>query len=149
MPIHDYRCARCGRRFQQFFRTFADVRDPSACPHCGAADVIRLPPRENIFMVYNDLELEKAIMERLRQDLRDQWIRRNLDKDPNKDYNAEEQERESGRGSTAEHERDGGDERAEDRDDRHDIQPQDRALQPSAEEGIERRAGVAGQRHPS
>ncbi|TMD60242.1 MAG: zinc ribbon domain-containing protein [Chloroflexi bacterium] len=48
MPIHDYRCARCGRRFQQFFRTFADVRDPSACPHCGAADVIRLPPRVRV-----------------------------------------------------------------------------------------------------
>ncbi len=45
MPIHDYRCARCGRRFVVFFRSFADVRDPSACPHCGAADVSRLPPR--------------------------------------------------------------------------------------------------------
>ncbi|OLC58667.1 MAG: hypothetical protein AUH85_00335 [Chloroflexi bacterium 13_1_40CM_4_68_4] len=45
MPIHDYRCTRCGRRFQQFFRTFAEVRDPSACPHCGAPDVARLPPR--------------------------------------------------------------------------------------------------------
>jgi hypothetical protein len=33
---------------------------------------IRLPSRENIFMVYNDPELEKAIMERLRQDLREQ-----------------------------------------------------------------------------
>lgn len=33
---------------------------------------IQLPPRENIFMVYNDLELEKAIMERIRQDLKSQ-----------------------------------------------------------------------------
>src|SRR5262245_51690566 len=33
---------------------------------------VQLPPRENIFMVYNDLELEKAIMERVRQDLKDQ-----------------------------------------------------------------------------
>ncbi len=28
-----------------FFRSFAEVRDPAACPHCGAADVSRLPPR--------------------------------------------------------------------------------------------------------
>jgi hypothetical protein len=33
---------------------------------------VQLPPRELIFMVYNDLELEKAIMERVRQDLADQ-----------------------------------------------------------------------------
>jgi putative FmdB family regulatory protein len=45
VPIHDYRCAQCGRRFQQFFRSFADVRDPATCPHCGAAGVTRLPPR--------------------------------------------------------------------------------------------------------
>ena len=45
MPIHDYRCARCGRRFQTFFRSFAEVRDPAACPHCGATEVSRLPPR--------------------------------------------------------------------------------------------------------
>ena len=45
MPIHDYRCARCDRRFQRFFRSFAEVRDPSACPHCGADAVTRMPPR--------------------------------------------------------------------------------------------------------
>ncbi|HYY55155.1 MAG TPA: FmdB family zinc ribbon protein [Candidatus Dormibacteraeota bacterium] len=45
MPIHDYRCAQCGRRFQRFFRSFADVRDPAVCPHCGAAAVSRMPPR--------------------------------------------------------------------------------------------------------
>jgi putative FmdB family regulatory protein len=45
VPIHEYRCAQCGRRFQQFFRSFAEVRDPAACPHCGAAAVTRLPPR--------------------------------------------------------------------------------------------------------
>ena len=32
---------------------------------------VQLPPRESIFMVYNDLELEKAIMERVRQDLKE------------------------------------------------------------------------------
>ena len=44
MPIHDYRCARCGRRFQKLFRSFSEVRDP-ACPACGASDVTKLPPR--------------------------------------------------------------------------------------------------------
>ncbi len=56
-------------------------------------EFIKLPPKENIFMVYNDLELEKAIMERLRQDLREQWIRQNPNKDPNRDYKPEENER--------------------------------------------------------
>lgn len=45
MPVYDYRCAGCGRRFQLFFRSFSDVRDPSGCPHCGAADLAKLPPR--------------------------------------------------------------------------------------------------------
>lgn len=45
MPIHEYRCGRCGRRFVEFFRTFAEVRDPAACPHCGGPDISRLPPR--------------------------------------------------------------------------------------------------------
>lgn len=45
MPIYDYRCANCGRRFQTFFRSFADVREATACPRCGASDVARLPSR--------------------------------------------------------------------------------------------------------
>ncbi len=48
MPIHDYRCASCGRRFQELFRTFAEVRDPTACPYCGATTVSRLPPRVRV-----------------------------------------------------------------------------------------------------
>ena len=36
---------------------------------------IQLPPRESVFMVYNDAQLEKAIMERPRQDLLDQLAR--------------------------------------------------------------------------
>ena len=38
MPIHDYRCSRCGHRFEQLVR-----RDElPACPACGAADPERL-----------------------------------------------------------------------------------------------------------
>jgi putative FmdB family regulatory protein len=44
VPIYDYRCARCGRRFQRLFRSFAAVADPE-CPSCGATDVVKLPPR--------------------------------------------------------------------------------------------------------
>ena len=44
MPIYDYRCGSCGRRFNVFFRSFADVREP-VCAHCGSASVSRLPAR--------------------------------------------------------------------------------------------------------
>jgi len=47
MPIYDYRCARCGRRFQRLFRSFSQVVDP-ACPSCGATDVAKLPPRVRV-----------------------------------------------------------------------------------------------------
>jgi hypothetical protein len=36
---------------------------------------IQLPPRESIFTVYNDAQLEKAVMERLRQDLLEAQMR--------------------------------------------------------------------------
>ena len=34
------------------------------------AEYIQLPPRDRIFMVYNDPQLEKAVMDRIREDLR-------------------------------------------------------------------------------
>lgn len=47
MPIYDYRCSRCGRRFQRLFRSFSLVVDP-ACPACGATEVAKLPPRVRV-----------------------------------------------------------------------------------------------------
>ena len=44
MPIYDYRCARCGKRFTLFFRSFSEVTDPT-CTHCGATEASRLPSR--------------------------------------------------------------------------------------------------------
>ncbi len=43
MPIHRYRCARCGNEF----RELRSPRDRSLvrCPGCGAAEVTRLLPR--------------------------------------------------------------------------------------------------------
>lgn len=44
MPIHDYRCGSCHKRFAVFFRSFSDVA-PARCQHCGSADVSRMAPR--------------------------------------------------------------------------------------------------------
>jgi len=44
MPIYEYQCGACSRRFERR-QSFSD--DPvSVCPHCGAVDVRRLlsPP---------------------------------------------------------------------------------------------------------
>ncbi len=44
MPLHDYRCAQCGRRFTLFLRSFAETAEPR-CERCGSTDAKRLPPR--------------------------------------------------------------------------------------------------------
>ncbi len=44
MPIYDYRCTSCGRRFTLFFRSFSEVTEP-VCAHCGASGAARLPSR--------------------------------------------------------------------------------------------------------
>ncbi|QAA76428.1 MAG: hypothetical protein BIP78_0662 [Candidatus Bipolaricaulis sibiricus] len=43
MPIHRYRCSRCGTEF----RELRQVQDRTLvrCPGCGAAEVTRLLPR--------------------------------------------------------------------------------------------------------
>lgn len=41
MPIYEYRCAACNRKFSQFFRSISAVQ-PVACPSCGSADAQRL-----------------------------------------------------------------------------------------------------------
>lgn len=45
MPIYDYRCASCGKRFATFFRSFSDVPPSVACQHCRSTDVARMAPR--------------------------------------------------------------------------------------------------------
>jgi putative FmdB family regulatory protein len=34
MPIYEYRCAKCGHRFEHLARTLADTA--KTCPKCGA-----------------------------------------------------------------------------------------------------------------
>jgi putative FmdB family regulatory protein len=43
MPIYEYRCEACGRRFSVFWRNFSDVKeDKIVCKRCGSDEVGRL-----------------------------------------------------------------------------------------------------------
>lgn len=43
MPIYEYRCQNCQRRFSVFWRTFSSVDDAKViCKRCGSSDVLRL-----------------------------------------------------------------------------------------------------------
>lgn len=46
MPIYEYRCQQCQKRFSIFWRTISEATsgDPT-CPRCGSADVRRLVSR--------------------------------------------------------------------------------------------------------
>lgn len=44
MPIYDYRCAACRKRFAVFFRSFSEI-GPVRCQHCSSEDVTKLAPR--------------------------------------------------------------------------------------------------------
>lgn len=46
MPIYEYRCAQCRRRFSVFWRSFSAVDESGvACKHCGSSHVSRLVSR--------------------------------------------------------------------------------------------------------
>jgi putative FmdB family regulatory protein len=43
MPIYEYRCDACRRRFSVFWRSFSDVNEDKVfCKRCGSEDVSRL-----------------------------------------------------------------------------------------------------------
>ena len=46
MPIYEYRCLDCGRRFSLYFQTFSEASEAKpTCPKCGSANVIKLVSR--------------------------------------------------------------------------------------------------------
>jgi putative FmdB family regulatory protein len=58
MPIYDYRCAACHKRFAVFFRSFSEVGAAVTCQHCGSSEVARLAPRVAL-MTSEDARLDK------------------------------------------------------------------------------------------
>ncbi len=42
MPIYEYECEGCGRRFEAFLRSLQSER-PASCPHCGKLEIRRIP----------------------------------------------------------------------------------------------------------
>jgi putative FmdB family regulatory protein len=38
MPVYEYACDQCGKRFELFVRSVSSSSSP-VCPHCGSADV--------------------------------------------------------------------------------------------------------------
>lgn len=41
MPIYEYRCESCKRRYSVLNRSFSEIKEP-ICTHCGSADCTRL-----------------------------------------------------------------------------------------------------------
>ncbi len=49
MPIYEYRCEQCARRFSVFWRSFADVDETKVyCKRCGSNQVHRLVSRVRV-----------------------------------------------------------------------------------------------------
>lgn len=49
MPIYEYRCQKCRRRFSVFWRTFAEVDAAQVkCQYCGSTAVTRLVSRVRV-----------------------------------------------------------------------------------------------------
>lgn len=44
MPVYEYRCQSCGKRFQALIGMTAEP-DDEACPHCGSKETARLVSR--------------------------------------------------------------------------------------------------------
>jgi len=60
MPIYEYRCQNCQRRFSVFWRTFSSTdNDRVVCKRCGSTDIVRLVSRVRV------LKSEEGRMENL------------------------------------------------------------------------------------
>jgi len=54
MPIYEYRCLSCRRRFSVFYRSFASVAQPALCPGCGGTRIERLLSRVTLLRARSD-----------------------------------------------------------------------------------------------
>ncbi len=59
MPVFEYRCSGCGRKFSALVGMVADD-GPVACPGCGSFDVAKLVSRVGKFRVEDDRLAEVA-----------------------------------------------------------------------------------------
>ena len=60
MPIYEYPCQKCRRRFSVFWRTFSSTDDDKVvCKRCGSTDIVRLVSRVRV------LKSEESRMENL------------------------------------------------------------------------------------
>lgn len=41
MPVYEYRCAKCGERFEKFVRS-ASAQAEVVCPRCGSTEVQKM-----------------------------------------------------------------------------------------------------------
>ena len=53
MPVYEYRCESCRRRFSMLNRSFSEIKDP-VCTHCGTAGGTRLMSRVSVIKSEND-----------------------------------------------------------------------------------------------
>ena len=53
MPIYEYRCESCRRKFEMLNRSFSEIKEP-ICTHCGAAGGARVMSRVTVIKSWAD-----------------------------------------------------------------------------------------------
>ena len=53
MPIYEYRCDSCRRKFSMLNRSFSEIKEP-VCTHCGVAGGTRLVSQVRVIKSPND-----------------------------------------------------------------------------------------------
>ena len=76
MPLYDYICQRCSRRFEVFLSYAEYGRKRVACPQCGSREVRRRMPRPRL------LKSDESRMDALAEDFSDPSALAGLEDDP-------------------------------------------------------------------
>ena len=53
MPIYEYRCDGCRRKFSMLNRSFSEIKDP-VCSHCGAVGGVRIMSQVSVIRSEDD-----------------------------------------------------------------------------------------------